>query len=129
MTAANPTCREIERDLVAMAAARPRPWPRAWSSGTLLGARVRDELERYRVLEGMVTDLRREAVPGADPALSAAELESRLADIRARMVAYGIFSSPLGRFSCPIRAGNLARRVPGVRRAATSYLAQLAGAK
>src|SRR5437667_952982 len=29
--------------------------------------------------------------------LSRAELESRLADIRARMVAYGIFSSPLGK--------------------------------
>jgi len=88
----------------------------------------RDELERYRVLEGMMTDLRRAPLPGADPALSRAELESRLADIRARMVAYGIFSSPLGKIL-------IARSELGIslveylesESAARSHLARLAG--
>jgi O-6-methylguanine DNA methyltransferase len=98
MSAANPTCREIERDLVAVAAGEARPVATRVVERHLAVCRdCRDELERYRVLEGIVTDLRRAPLPGADPALSRAELEARLADIRARMVAYGIFSSPLGR--------------------------------
>ncbi len=129
MTDANPTCREIERDLVAMAAGEAAPVAARVVERHVLRCReCRDELERYRVLEGMVTDLRREPVPGADPALSRAELESRLADIRARMVGYGIFSSPLGKIL-------IARSELGIslveylesERAGTSYLARLAG--
>jgi len=129
MTDANPTCREIERDLVAMAAGEAASGAARVVERHLARCReCRDELERYRVLESMVTDLRREPVPGADPALSRAELESRLADIRARMVAYGIFSSPLGKIL-------IARSELGIalveylnsEKAAASYLAQLAG--
>ena len=129
MSPANPTCREIERDLVAVAAGEAAPVAARVVEQHLARCRgCRDELERYRVLEGMVTDLRREPVPGADPALSRAELESRLADIRARMVAYGIFSSPLGKIL-------IARSELGVslveylesERVATSHLARLAG--
>ena len=129
MTDANPTCREIERDLVAMAAGEAASGAARVVERHLARCReCRDELERYRVLESMVTDLRREPVPGADPALSRAELESRLADIRARMVAYGIFSSPLGKIL-------IARSELGIalveylnsEKAAVSYLAQLAG--
>jgi methylated-DNA-[protein]-cysteine S-methyltransferase len=88
----------------------------------------RAELARYRVLEGMVADLRRATVAGADPTLARAELESRLADIRSRMVAYGIFESPLGKLL-------IARSELGVsmvryidsERAARSHLARLAG--
>ena len=129
MSPANPTCREIERDLVAVAAGEAAPVAARVVEQHLARCRgCRDELERYRVLEGMVTDLRREPVPGADPALSRAELESRLADIRARMVAYGIFTSPLGKIL-------IARSELGVslveylesERVATSHLARLAG--
>src|SRR3989441_2777650 len=129
MSAANPTCREIERDLVAMAAGEAAPVAARVVERHLDRCReCRDELERYRVLESMVTDLRREPVSGADPALSRAELESRLADIRARMVAYGIFSSPLGKIL-------IARSELGIalveylnsEKVAASYLAQLAG--
>ena len=124
-----PTCREVERDLVAVAAGEAGATEaRGVERHVAVCRDCRDELERYRVLEGMVTDLRREPVPGADPALSRAELESRLADIRARMVAYGIFSSPLGKIL-------IARSELGIslveylksERAATSYLTQLAG--
>ncbi len=129
MSAANPTCREIERDLVTVAAGEATPVATRVVERHLAICRdCRDELERYRVLEGMVTDLRRAPLPGADPALSRAELESRLADIRARMVAYGIFSSPLGKIL-------IARSELGIslveylesESAAKSHLARLAG--
>lgn len=129
MSAANPTCREIERDLVALAAGEAAPVAARVVERHLAVCRgCRDELERYRVLEGMVTDLRRAPLPGADPALSRAELESRLADIRARMIAYGIFSSPLGKIL-------IARSELGIslveylesESAAKSHLARLAG--
>jgi len=129
MNPENKTCREIEPDLVAVAAGE------AGASATRGVERhvgvcrgCRDELERYRVLEGMVADLRRAPLAGADPALSRAELESRLADIRSRMVAYGIFSSPLGKIL-------IARSELGVsmvryvesESAGRSYLTRLAG--
>jgi methylated-DNA-[protein]-cysteine S-methyltransferase len=129
MSAANPTCREIERDLVAVAAGEAAPVAaRVVERHLALCRGCRDELERYRVLEGMVTDLRRAPLPGADPALARAELESRLADIRARMVAYGIFSSPLGKIL-------IARSELGIslveylesESAAKAHLARLAG--
>ena len=90
--------RVLERDLVAVAAGEAGP---AAAHGVerhvAICPRCRDELGRYRVLEGMVSDLRRAPMAGADPTLARAELESRLADIRSRMVTYGIFPSPLGR--------------------------------
>src|ERR1700730_14708809 len=124
-----PTCREVERDLVAVAAGEAGPTA---AQGVerhvgICGA-CRDELGRYRVLEGMVSDLRRAPMPGADPTLARAELESRLADIRSRMVTYGIYPSPLGRIL-------IARSELGVSMvryidsddSARSHLARLAG--
>jgi methylated-DNA-[protein]-cysteine S-methyltransferase len=124
-----PTCREVERDLVAVAAGEA-------GAGAAQGVErhvaicrsCRDELGRYRVLEGMVSDLRGAPMPGADPTLARAELESRLADIRSRMVTYGIYPSPLGRIL-------IARSELGVSMvryidsdaSARSHLARLAG--
>ena len=70
-----PTCREVERDLVAVAAGEAGA---AASEGVerhvAICRECREELGRYRVLEGMVTDLRRAPMPGADPTLARAEL-------------------------------------------------------
>ena len=123
------TCREVERDLVAMAAGEAGPTAaHGVERHVAVCGACRDELGRYRVLEGLVSELRRAPVPGADPALSRAELESRLADIRSRLVTYGVFPSPLGKIL-------IARSELGVslvryidsEAAAKSYLARLAG--
>ncbi|MDO8479439.1 MAG: methylated-DNA--[protein]-cysteine S-methyltransferase [Candidatus Rokubacteria bacterium] len=129
MNPENSTCRDIEPDLVAVAAGEAgASAARGVERHVAVCRGCRDELERYRVLEGMVADLRRAPVAGAEPTLARAELESRLADIRSRMVAYGIFSSPLGKIL-------IARSELGVsmvryidsERSARSYLARLAG--
>ena len=131
MNARIPTCREVERDLVFAAAGEAGPTAaRGVERHVAICGSCRDELERYRVLEGMVTELRRAPLPGADPTLSRAELESRLADIRSRMLSYGVFPSPLGKIL-------IARSELGVslvryidsEAAAKSYLARLAGAE
>ena len=93
-----PTCREVERDLVAVAAGEAGPVAaHGVERHVAICAECRDELQRYRVLEDMVSDLRRAPMPDADPALARAELESKLADIRSRLVTYGVFDSPLGK--------------------------------
>jgi len=129
MNAENRTCREIEPDLVAVAAGEAgASAARSVERHVGICRGCRDELARYRVLEGMVADLRRAPLAGADPTLARAELESRLADIRSRMVAYGIFSSPLGKLL-------IARSELGVsmvryidsERSAKAYVARLAG--
>jgi len=129
MSPENLTCREIEPDLVAVAAGEAgTSAARGVERHVAVCRGCRDELARYRVLEGMVADLRRAPMAGADPTLARAELESRLVDIRSRMVAYGIFPSPLGKLL-------IARSELGVsmvryidsERAARSYLARLAG--
>src|SRR2546430_581077 len=63
-----PTCREVERDLVAVAAGEAGV---AEALGVERHVAVcyacRDELGRYRVLEGMVTDLRRAPMARSRP--------------------------------------------------------------
>ena len=92
------SCRAIEPDLLSVAAGE---------AGAAAASRVeahvatcagcRDELAHYRALEGVVDTLRRAPLADDDPTLSRAQLASRLADLRSRMVGFGIFPSPLGR--------------------------------
>ena len=129
MSRIGPTCRDIEPELVAVGAgeASPAATQVVEEHVAHCGA-CREELGRYRALEQLVADMRRAPLPAADPALARAQLESRLADLRRRLVAFGIFSSPLG----PIL---LARSEEGVsmvkylesEAAAASHLARLAG--
>jgi methylated-DNA-[protein]-cysteine S-methyltransferase len=97
MSRTHPTCREIEPDLVAVATGEGTP-----RTAQLVEAHVaqcppcREEFQHYRAVEGLVADLKSAPVAGGDPTLARAELESRLADLRSRVVNFGIFSSPLG---------------------------------
>lgn len=127
MTPMHPICRGIEPDLVAVAAGE--------AGATATAAVVthvahcppcRDELQRYRALEGMVGELR--AAPASDPTVARAELESRLADIRGRMVAFGVFQSPLGKIliaRSELGVSLVRYMEPG--ETAAAYLARVAG--
>ncbi len=108
MSRTHPTCRDIEAELVAVGVGEAPPATvRVVEEHAAGCAGCRDELSRYRALEGLVADLRRAPVPAADPALARAELEARLAGLRRRLVTFGVFPSPLG----PIL---IARSVEGV---------------
>lgn len=97
MNDAHPVCRDIEPDLLAVAAGEA-----SRAAAERVGRHVdvcsacHEELDRYRAVEGLVEALRGASLPGDEPTLARAELESRLADVRSRMVSFGIFSSPLG---------------------------------
>jgi methylated-DNA-[protein]-cysteine S-methyltransferase len=129
MSRARPTCRDIEPELVAVGMGEASAASTEVVETHVAGcAPCREELGRYRVLHRMVADMRRAPVPAADPALARAHLESRLADLRRRLITFGIFSSPLG----PIL---IARSEEGVsmveylesEAAAASHLARLLG--
>ena len=129
MTRTSPTCRDIEADLVAVAASEAAPAAARAVEEHIAGCSpCRDALHQYRAVEGLVADLRSAAPPETGPTLARAQLESRLADLRSRLVTFGVFSSPLG----PIL---IARSELGVsmveylpsEAAAASRLARLAG--
>ena len=96
MTAKSPSCRAIELDLVATATgeAQARSAERVRRHLDTC-ASCRDELGRYRAVDSVARGMR--TAPPADAlARSRAGLESRLADLKQRRVAYRIFPSPLG---------------------------------
>jgi methylated-DNA-[protein]-cysteine S-methyltransferase len=90
-------CREIEPHLLAVAAGE---------AGSRIIERVeqhvascvscREELGHYRTVEAMVHSLRGAPLRGDDPTLARAQLGASLADLRSRLLSFGIFSSPLG---------------------------------
>jgi methylated-DNA-[protein]-cysteine S-methyltransferase len=91
------TCREIEPHLLAVATGEAGPSARERVEGHVAVCRdCRAELGHYRVVDGMVDALRRASLPGEDATLARAQLSARLADLRSRLVTFGIFSSSLG---------------------------------
>jgi O-6-methylguanine DNA methyltransferase len=90
-------CVEIEPDLVAAATgdAEAGAVRRVEHHIDACGA-CRGEFHRYREIEGVVGALRR--APAAADSVSRARqgLESKLADLRSRLVSYRVFPSPLG---------------------------------
>ena len=89
-------CRLIEPELIALAGGEASPAGAARVEAHIAGCGgCRDALGRYRELEGELDALRAAPV-GADPTLARAELAQRLADLRSRLVGYGVFPSPLG---------------------------------
>jgi methylated-DNA-[protein]-cysteine S-methyltransferase len=98
MSPQHPLCRAIEPDLLSVAAGEAGPAAAGRVEAHVAGCGpCREELGHYRALEGLMDTLRRTARPDSDATLARAQLASRLADLRSRMVAFGIFPSPLGR--------------------------------
>jgi methylated-DNA-[protein]-cysteine S-methyltransferase len=91
------SCRAIEPDLVAVGAREAGA-----SAAERVAEHVRDcgscrvELERYRAVDDAVGAMRGTRLAGDDPTLARAELESRLADLRSRIVTFGVHASALG---------------------------------
>jgi methylated-DNA-[protein]-cysteine S-methyltransferase len=129
MSATRPTCREIRTDLVAVGSGEaPASTVRVVEDHVATCPPCRGELEQYRALDDLVTGLRRGPILESDPALARAQLESRLSDLRSRLVAFGVFPSPVG----PILIGRTTEGVSmleylDTETAASSRLARLAG--
>ncbi len=97
MTRKHPACVEIEPDLIAAATgdAEPSATRRVEHHILSCGA-CHEEFRRYREIEGVVGALRRAPAAAASVARARQGLESKLADLRSRLVSYRVFPSPLG---------------------------------
>lgn len=90
-------CVDLEPDLVAAAAgeAQPVTVQRVQAHVERCGE-CRDEMARYRAIEGEVAAMRGHLLAEPHVSLARAELEGRLADLRTRLVAYRVVPSPFG---------------------------------
>jgi len=91
-------CLEIEPDLVASATGDAEPGAARRVEHHIDSCDAcRREFHRYREIEGVVVALRRAPAAVASEVRAREGLESRLADLRSRLVSYRVFPSPLGR--------------------------------
>lgn len=90
-------CERIEADLLASATgeAAPEAARRVHAHLDRCGS-CQDEFERYRAVDGAVATLRAQPLPAGAVAVARERLESRLADLRSRLLLYRIFPSPFG---------------------------------
>jgi methylated-DNA-[protein]-cysteine S-methyltransferase len=132
MTRKPQSCVEIEPDLIAAATgdAQPAATRRVEHHIGTCGA-CRGEFRRYRDIEGVVGALRRVTAPAAGEARAREGLESRLADLRSRLVSYRIFPSPLGHVLIARSAHgvSLVEYLHGHSDVKSSRLARMAGAE
>jgi len=90
-------CARIADDLLATAIgeAPPNAAERVERHVAACGS-CRRELQGYRALEGAVATMRADSRPNDQAAQARERLETKLADLRQRLLAYRIFPSPLG---------------------------------
>ena len=92
-----PACIQIEEDLLAAAVGEaPADTERRVERHVAVCGPCRQEFHGYRALDQTVAALRREPLPDEQAAEARARLETRLADLRRRLLTYRIFPSPLG---------------------------------
>ena len=97
MTPRHPSCRAIEPDLVAAATGEAGAAAiRRVDDHTRGCAPCRAELGRYRAIDSIARGLRHETPPTGDVAASRSAVQARLADLKSRVLTYGIVPSPLG---------------------------------
>jgi methylated-DNA-[protein]-cysteine S-methyltransferase len=91
------SCREVEPHRLAAALGEAAPAEVADVETHVAGCpECREELARYRAIDGMMDALRHAALAGDDATLARAHLTASLADARSRLVSFGVFPSPLG---------------------------------
>jgi len=97
MTPKHRSCRAIESDLLATATGEAAAaTARRVDDHAQACAPCRAELGRYRAIDSIARGLRHDAPPPADVAASRSALQARLADLKSRVLTYGIVPSPLG---------------------------------
>jgi methylated-DNA-[protein]-cysteine S-methyltransferase len=97
MTPKPPSCRAIEPELVAAATGDAGAAAvRRVDEHTQRCASCRQELGRYRAIDAVSRELRHDAPPAEEIAASRSALQARLADLKSRVLMYGIVPSPLG---------------------------------
>jgi methylated-DNA-[protein]-cysteine S-methyltransferase len=97
MTHKPAVCVQIEDDLLAAAIGEAAPSAAQRVERHLdRCAPCRREFQGYRAVDGAVTVLREEALPSEPLAQARELLDTRLADLRSRLLTYRIFPSPLG---------------------------------
>ena len=90
-------CLQIEDDLLAAAMGEAGPIAaRRVEQHVAACAPCRREFQGYRAVDSAVTALREEPVPSGHLAQARQHLETRLLDLRQRLLTYRIFPSPLG---------------------------------
>jgi methylated-DNA-[protein]-cysteine S-methyltransferase len=91
------SCREIEPHLLAVATGEAdRHATERVEDHVATCPPCRKELGHYRTVDGMVHSLRGAPMAGDDATLARAQLSASLADLRSRMVSFGVFALPLG---------------------------------
>jgi O-6-methylguanine DNA methyltransferase len=97
MTPKPASCRAIEPELVAAATGEAGATAaQRVEEHTRTCAPCRDELGRYRAIDVVARGLRHDAPSTEDIAASRTALQARLADLKSRVLTYGIVPSPLG---------------------------------
>ncbi|HSE95150.1 MAG TPA: methylated-DNA--[protein]-cysteine S-methyltransferase [Methylomirabilota bacterium] len=97
MTRRPAVCEGIEPDLLASAMGEAGPEAVERVEAHVERCRsCRQDFERYREIEGAVAGLRTEPAPAGALAASREQLESRLLDLRSRLLTYRIVPSPFG---------------------------------
>lgn len=95
MTAKHPPCASIETDLMAAAMGEADSSAlQAVERHLAVCSGCRDEYDGYRAVETAVGAVR--SATDIDPSAARQHLLERLADLRARIVRYGVFESPCG---------------------------------
>jgi O-6-methylguanine DNA methyltransferase len=97
MTNKPSVCVAIEPDLIAAATGEAAPPASQRVEAHVAGCRTcRDDFARYRAIDTSVGTLRVSPPPAGEVDAARARLMARLADLRSRLVSYGVFASPLG---------------------------------
>jgi methylated-DNA-[protein]-cysteine S-methyltransferase len=90
-------CVQIADDLLAAAIGEASPGAVGRVELHVAACRsCRRELQGYRALEGTVATMRAESQPNEQAAQARERLETKLADLRQRLLTYRVFASPLG---------------------------------
>jgi O-6-methylguanine DNA methyltransferase len=123
-------CAAIEPDLLAASMGEAAPAAGRRVETHLEECRpCRDEFARYRIIDREVTTMRAEPAAEGDIARARAALETRLGDLRSRILLYRVFDTPFGHVAIGLSEQGVAlvEYLGRATRLGASHLRQIAG--